>query len=208
MNTTLYERYPALTVCREAIERTVDALERTYRDGGKILICGNGGSCADSDHIVGELLKGFLKKRPISDSQREMLARCFPNEAEFFAKNLQQGIPALSLHSQTAALTAFANDVEPSMIYAQHVFALGKPGDTVIGITTSGNSANVINALKVAKSMGLTTVCLTGEKPCLADGVCDIVIKAPDCETYKVQEYHLPIYHEICACLEARIFES
>lgn len=208
MEKSLYERYPALTVCREAIERTVDALERTYRDGGKILICGNGGSCADSDHIVGELLKGFLKKRPVSDSQREMFARCFPNDAEFFAKNLQRGIPAVSLHSQTAALTAFANDVEPSMIYAQHVFALGKPGDTVIGITTSGNSANVINALKVAKSMGLTTVCLTGERECLADDVCDIVIKAPDCETYRVQEYHLPIYHEICACLEARIFES
>ncbi len=207
MNDTLYERYPALTVCRKAIEKTVDALEKTYRAGGKVLLCGNGGSCSDSDHIVGELLKGFLKKRPVTDEQKKAFAKEFPDDADFIAENLQQGIPALSLHSQSAALTAFANDVEPSMIYAQHVFALGKQGDTVIGITTSGNSANVINALKVAKSMGLFTVCLTGEKPCRADGVCDVVIKAPAHETYKVQEYHLPIYHEICASLEARIFD-
>ena len=116
MNDTLYERYPALTVCRETIEKTVDALEKTYRTGGKILICGNGGSCSDSDHIVGELLKGFLKKRPVTDEQKKAFAKAFPDDADFIAANLQQGIPALSLHSQSAALTAFANDVEPSMI--------------------------------------------------------------------------------------------
>ena len=207
MNTTLYERYPALVPCKDAIEKAVDIMAKAYTDGGKILLCGNGGSCADCDHIVGELLKGFLKLRPMSDAQIKDFENALGEDAPMFAGTLQQGIPAISLHSQTGALTAFANDVEPDMIYAQMTFALGKSNDVLVGISTSGNSRNVINALKCAKAMGLKTVGLCGSKPCKMDDVCDVVIKAPETETFKIQEYHLPIYHEICAALEARFFD-
>ena len=208
MNNTLYERYPELAPCKEAIEKTVDIMAKAYTDGGKILLCGNGGSCADCDHIVGELLKGFLKMRPMTEQQKCNFENALGEQAERFEKTLQQGIPAVALHSQTGALTAFANDVDPDMIYAQMTFALGKKNDVAVGISTSGNSGNVINALKCAKAMGLKTVGLCGARECKMDEVCDVVIKAPETETFKIQEYHLPIYHEICAALEARFFDK
>lgn len=208
MTDNLYERYPVLSVCRADIETAIKLMCATHQNGGKILLCGNGGSASDSDHIAGELLKGFLKLRPMDEETKRAFEREFPEDAEKFTSKLQRGIPAISLHSQTAALMAFANDVEPSLIYAQAVFALAKKGDLLIGLSTSGNSKNVINAFKTAKAMGLSTIALTGEKPCLADGICDIVIKAPASETYKIQELHLPIYHELCARTEEYFFKS
>ena len=202
----LIKRYPALKICRQTITETLDAMIDVYNKGGKLLFCGNGGSCADCDHIVGELMKGFLSMREADGNIKNALITAFPEDGEDIGNKLQRGIPAISLSAHTGVLTAFANDVDADLIYAQMVYGYGKSGDMVIGLSTSGNSKNVIKALKVAKAMGLKTVGLTGEKPCRMDDVCDIVIHVPETETYKIQEYHLPVYHYICAEMEKRIF--
>ena len=192
--TALLTAYPALEACREAIGQALDILTETARADGLILVCGNGGSAADSEHIVGELMKGFLLKRPDPT---------LPD----WASGLQRGIRAIALPSQSAVVSAFNNDVDPALVYAQLTRAYGRPGDTLIGITTSGNSANVVHAWEIARLSGMRTVALVGERPCKADGLCDVVIHAPAGETYRVQEYHLPIYHYLCAALEARLFD-
>lgn len=203
----LIERYPALAVCRESMEKTLEMMLETYENGGKIMLCGNGGSCCDSDHIVGELMKGFILQRKPSAEYKAQLEKLYGAEqAEFLANNLQGAIPAISLTAQAAVISAFANDVNAEMVYAQLVYGYGKPGDLLIGLTTSGNSKNVVNAFKIAKSVGVKTVALTGNRPSKSDEICDVVIKAPESETYKVQEYHLPIYHWLCAEAERRIF--
>ncbi|MBQ4145396.1 MAG: SIS domain-containing protein [Clostridia bacterium] len=202
----LIKRYPALKICRQTITETLDAMIDVYNNGGKLLFCGNGGSCADCDHIVGELMKGFLSMREADGNIKNALITAFPEDGEDIGNKLQRGIPAISLSAHTGVLTAFANDVDADLIYAQMVYGYGKSGDMVIGLSTSGNSKNVIKALKVAKAMGLKTAGLTGEKPCRMDDVCDIVIHVPETETYKIQEYHLPVYHYICAEMEKRIF--
>ena len=203
---TLYERYPALSACEASIESALDIVETVYRTGGKLLVCGNGGSAADSDHIVGELMKGFMQQRPICESTRTVIAEDFPDDAAYLCENLQEAIPAISLSSQTAVMTAFANDVAADMAYAQLVNGYGMAGDLLWGLSTSGNSANIVNAAKVAHAKGLNTIAMTGQMPCALDSICDIVIKAPALQTYEVQEYHLPIYHYICAQLETRLF--
>ena len=192
----LLERYPKLSVCREDIEKASRLIYDTYKNGGKVLVCGNGGSAADSEHIVGELMKGFLKKREVSDER-------IP---ESLRKNMQGSLPAISLPSQCAVLSAFVNDVEPEMMYAQLVYGYAKENDLVIGISTSGNSKNVVNAVKVAKCMGVKTLSLTGEKESKLSGLSDVTVKVPETETFKVQEYHLPVYHYLCAELERRLF--
>ena len=197
-----------MSVCEDSIEKAVEILLDTYRCGAKILLCGNGGSCADCDHIVGELMKGFMLRRKVSDVTYRKLEDNFPEEAKWLADNLQEGIPAISLSAHSAVFTAFANDVEPDMVYAQMAYAYGRAGDTVIGISTSGNSKNVVNAMRVAKSIGLKTIGLVGEKKCLLDDICDVTIKVPQTETYKVQEYHLPVYHYICSEIEKTLFEA
>ncbi|MBE6689436.1 MAG: SIS domain-containing protein [Ruminococcaceae bacterium] len=202
-------RYPALEVCRESMHKAFDMLFETYCLGGKILLCGNGGSCCDCEHIVGELMKGFMLERKPSEEFVSQLEKLYGRQlAEQMAKNLQGAIPAISLPSQASVISAFSNDVDADMVYAQLVYGYAKPGDTVVGLTTSGNSLNVVNALMVAKSMGVKTLALTGNKPSKCDEICDCVIKAPESETYKVQEYHLPIYHWLCAQLEKKIFKS
>ena len=143
----LVGRYPALKNCSGDIERAREILVEIFDSGNKLMICGNGGSAADSDHIVGELSKGFLKKRPIPERDREKLKELYPDEWEKLADGLQCGLPAVSLHSQSALLTAFVNDVEPDMMYAQELYALGKDGDALIAISTSGNSKNVVNEM-------------------------------------------------------------
>ena len=192
----LYNRYPALEVCREDIEKALQMMIQTYRDGGKILICGNGGSASDSEHIVGELLKGFMSKRPVSDER-------IP---ERLRKGLQGSLPAISLPSQCAILSAFVNDVDPEMMYAQLVYGYVKSEDLVIGLSTSGNSKNVVNAIEVAKSLGVKTISMTGELDSKMSQLSDVTIKAPETETYKVQEYHLPIYHYLCVEVEKEFF--
>jgi len=191
----LLKRYPELEPCRQEIEDAVEMLLKTYKSGGKVLVCGNGGSAADSEHIVGELMKGFMLKRPITD--------------ERIPKHLRQGfqgaLPAISLPSQSAILSAFINDVEPNMMYAQLVFGYARENDLVIGLSTSGNSTNVVNAIEVAKCVGAKTLALTGERQSRLSELCDVTIKVPEVETYKVQELHLPIYHYLCAETE-RVF--
>lgn len=195
----LIERYPSLALCREDIEKTVDALLEMYRAGGKLLLCGNGGSCSDCEHISGELLKGFLlARKPLPE---EVLGL-----DESIASALQRGIPAVPLTSLTAVSTAFANDVAPENIFAQLVFALGGKNDVVLGISTSGNSGNVLRAIKTAKVRGIKTVALTGAKGGKLNEIADICIKVPECETFKVQELHLPVYHAICAEVEEVLF--
>ena len=192
----LYERYPALEVCKEDIEKALGMMIDTYKEGGKILICGNGGSASDSEHIVGELLKGFMLKRPVTDER-------IP---EHLRKGLQGSLPAISLPSQSAILSAFINDVDPEMMYAQLVYGYTKPEDLVIGLSTSGNSKNVVNALEVAKCVGAKTLAMTGERESKMSELADVTIKVPETETYKVQEYHLPVYHHLCAEVESYFF--
>lgn len=192
----LLKRYPALSECSEDIEKALELMIETYKKGGKILVCGNGGSASDSDHIVGELMKGFLSPRKVTDE------RISPKLRE----NLQGSLPAISLCSQNAIMTAFINDVKPDMMFAQQVYGYAKSEDLVIGISTSGNSGNVVNAVKVARDMGVKTIALTGASGGELSEICDVTIKAPETETYKIQEYHLPIYHYLCAKTEEYFF--
>lgn len=192
----LYERYPALEVCKEEIENAVEMLISTYQNGGKVLVCGNGGSASDSEHIVGELMKGFVLKRVVKDER-------IPEDLRI---GLQGALPAISLPSQSAILSAFINDVEPEMMYAQLVYGYAKENDLVIGLSTSGNSKNVVRAIEVAKCVGAKTLSMTGEKESKLSELSDITIKVPSTETYKIQEYHLPIYHYLCVEVEKAMF--
>ncbi len=204
--TNLITRYPGLTACASSIKTAADLLISAYKNNRTLYTCGNGGSAADADHIVGELMKGFLKKRPVSPEFRAKLVENYPEQADFLANNLQRGLPAVSLHSQSALLTAFANDVDASMMYAQSLYALAKPGDILIAISTSGNSKNVVNAAKIAKMTGVTVIALTGANPCALDDLADCIIHVGDTETYRVQELHLPVYHWLCARIEDEFY--
>ena len=192
----LYEKYTALEECREDIEKALELILHTYQNGGKVLVCGNGGSAADSEHIVGELMKGFLLKRPVTDER-------IP---ERLRMGLQGSLPAISLPSQCAILSAFINDVDPEMMYAQLVYGYAKENDLVIGLSTSGNSKNVVNAIEVAKCLGAKQLSLTGKNESRMSELSDVTIKVPETETYKVQEYHLPVYHYLCAEVERILF--
>lgn len=192
----LLTRYPSLCECGESIEKALDIIIDTYENGGKILVCGNGGSAADSEHIVGELMKGFLKRREVTDER-------IPEELR---KNLQGALPAISLPSQCAVLSAFINDVEPDMMYAQLVYGYAGKNDLVIGISTSGNSKNIVNAVEVAKCVGAKAISLTGKNESKLSELSDVTIRVPETETYKVQELHLPVYHYLCAAAEERFF--
>ena len=203
----LLMRYPQLEVCKEDIEKAVQTIIECYEKGGKLLLCGNGGSCADCDHIVGELMKGFLKMRPLFQDQKNKMAALSPDVSRF-ADKLQGGLPAIALPSITALNSAFCNDVDPELIYAQPVMAMGKPGDILIGISTSGNAKNVYAAAVTAKALGMTVIGLTGNTGGKLKEVSDIAVCAPEKETYKIQELHLPVYHYICAAVEAHFFSE
>lgn len=205
---TLIERYPALSVCRQSLTEAVEAICTTYKSGGKVIVCGNGGSASDAEHIVGELMKGFVKKRPISDELYAKMKSVCPNEADYLRSNLQGALPAISLMNAVALNSAFANDQAPDLAMAQQVLGLGRPEDILIGISTSGNSANVIYAVQLAKTLGIKTIGLIGNRQCRMQNLCDIVIAAPEMETYKIQEYHLPIYHMLCIAVENEFFEK
>lgn len=203
----LLNRYPALAVCREEIEKAAQAMISCYEKGGKLLLCGNGGSCADCEHIVGELMKGFLKKRPLNDSKKaEMKSKCDLVDDELLGK-LQGGLPAIAIPSITALNSAFCNDVDPELVYAQPLMSLAKENDILIGISTSGNSKNVFGAVKVAKALGIKVIGLTGKTGGKLKETADICICAPETETYKIQELHLPIYHYLCAAVEEHFFK-
>jgi D-sedoheptulose 7-phosphate isomerase len=197
----LIKGYPKLKPIRADIEEAYALLEGCVLGGGKILVCGNGGSAADAEHIVGELMKGFMKRRPIGDSDRGKLE-------PYLADHLQGAIPAISLVSQTALITAYANDVAPDMIYAQQVYAYAHPGDALIAISTSGNAPSVVNAAKVAKAVGAKTVALTARGGGALKTICDATVAVPVDATHAAQELHLPIYHALCAMLEATQYSN
>ena len=201
----LIERYPALKECGEDIAAAVRLVIDTYQAGGKLLLAGNGGSAADCEHISGELLKGFMSKRPLSEEKRREMCASYPVEEDVLDK-LQMGLAAIPLTSLSALGTAFSNDVSPELVFAQGVFALGKRGDTLIAMSTSGNSKNVLRAAEVAKAVGVKVIGLTGQGGGALKDVCDVCVCVPETDTYKVQEYHLPIYHCLCAMLEEEFF--
>ena len=194
----LLERYPQLTECEEQIKSAMELIRDTYKKGGKVLVCGNGGSCSDSEHIVGELMKGFKLMRPVTDERIPEDLRC----------GLQGALPAISLPSQTGILSAFINDVDPEMMYAQLVYGYATEKDLLIGLSTSGNSKNVVNAARIAKAVGAKAMAMTGKKESKLSEICDACIQVPETETYKIQELHLPVYHYLCAQIEADHFDK
>ena len=192
------KRYSALQVCQKDIEDALNLIINTYKSNGKVLVCGNGGSAADSEHIVGELMKSFMLKREVEDKRIPVGIRC----------RLQGALPAISLVSQSGVLSAFINDVDPDMMYAQLVYGYGREGDLLICLSTSGNSKNCVNAAEVAKSIGVKVLSLTGEKESRLSQLSDCTVKVPDTETFKVQEYHLPVYHFLCSMTEKYFFKK
>ena len=202
----LQVRFSVLAQQALPISRVTSRLIATFRTGGKLLVCGNGGSAADADHIVGELMKGFCLPRVLPTNKAEMLAVLYPEDGARLAQLLQEGLPAISLVSHASLLSAVLNDTAAEMVFAQQVVALGKPGDAVLGLSTSGNSRNVINALRVAKAFGMCPLGFCGAAPAQMDELCETVIHVPEEETYKIQELHLPIYHAICLAIETEFF--
>jgi D-sedoheptulose 7-phosphate isomerase len=203
----LFLRYPELEVCRDSILEAYNIIRATYENGGCLFACGNGGSCSDSEHIIGELLKSFKFKRKINPILAEKLSE-MGEYGKDLANTLEGALPAVSLCGHGALTTAFLNDTEPTMTFAQQLLGLGNAGDTLIVISTSGNSKNCTYAATLAKAMGIKTVAMTGEKESKLSALCDVTIKAPECETFKIQEKHLPIYHALCAMAEETFFEN
>ena len=204
--TELPGRYPLLSGCMSAIEQTVNLLIRAFAQGNTFFVAGNGGSGADAEHIAGELLKGFLRRRPASGELQKRLAETGGAEGRELAAKLQQGLRCVSLLSHPGLLSAFANDVDASEIYAQQLYALARPGDVVMGISTGGNSENVRKLLITARALALPSVLLTGNRHGSCEAFADTVIAVDAAETYKIQELHLPVYHAICAAVEAHFF--
>ena len=202
----LIDRYPKLIVCREDIWKAYELLETAYRNERKLLVCGNGGSASDSEHIVGELMKEFKLKRQIYGNQAEALKEIDSDLGEVLADNLQGALPAISLTGHSSLQTAYMNDAVPELVFAQQVNGYGKTGDVFLGISTSGNSKNVLYAAVTAKSKGLKVIGLTGAKENKLMKYADVCIRVPEIETYKIQELHLPVYHCLCLMLEQKFF--
>ena len=205
----LIERYPALEICRADLISATEKICNAFHNGNKILICGNGGSAADSLHIVGELMKGFILPRKVDDFNKNFVERAeklFPADLNYFKKNLQCTLPAISLVGETALGTAVANDNAADLIFAQQVLGLGRRGDILLAISTSGNSANVLYAAKVAKVLELEIISLTGRTGGKLKNISDVTICAPADSAYTIQEFHLPIYHALCIAAENEFF--
>ena len=203
-----FSRHADLAPLQAGVLQTIELLASVYRSGGKLLLCGNGGSAADCDHIAGELLKGFLLRRPVSAGFAGAMQASFGPQGAAVAAKLQQGLPAISLVAHGAALSAFANDVDPTLVYAQQVLAYGKPGDVLLGISTSGNAENVAAAVMCAKAQGLTTIGLTGRSGGRLAKLADFALVSPQTETYRIQEDHLALYHLICGAVEYELFDE
>ena len=202
----LFMNYPVLKVCKEDIYESYLTLKNCYYQSGKVLICGNGGSAADADHIVGELMKGFHNPRRVNEKFLNKLISLYPEDGLELGQKIQEALPALSLTGQAAFITAFTNDVSAETTFAQQVYALGLKQDVLLGITTSGNSTNVINAMKIAQAIGMKTIGLTGQTGGELKKFSSITICVPGTQTDRIQELHLPVYHTICAMLEAEFF--
>ena len=202
----LIDRYPKLIVCREDIVKAYEILEGAYSSGRKLLVSGNGGSASDSEHIVGELMKEFKQKRRVFGDQAAALKEIDPELGQTLAEGLQGALPAISLTGHSSLTTAFMNDAMPELVFAQQVNGYGKAGDVYLGVSTSGNSKNVLYAAVNAKAKGLHVVGLTGAKENKLMKYADVCIRVPETETYKIQELHLPVYHCLCLMLEDRFF--
>ncbi len=199
-------RYPRLEECREDIWNAYVMMKESFSKQGKLLICGNGGSYADAQHIVGELMKEFTKRRGLDEGFAEACGSVYPED--HFETRLQAALPAIALGSSGVLTSAYSNDVDPSMIYAQEVFGYGVKGDVLMGLSTSGNSANVVNAVKVAKLRRLKTIGVGGQSGGKMKELCHVYVALPEKETYKVQELTLPVYHAWCMMLEEELFRN
>ena len=204
----LIKRYPILQVCEQDIRTAFELIVASYKNSGKLLIAGNGGSAADSDHISGELLKSFVKKRKSSSDFLSKLKDIDWETGTYLSDKMQDALPAIALTNNSAVMTASLNDIDGNVMFAQQVNGLGNPNDIFLGISTSGNSKNIISAMVTAKAKGLRTIALTGKDGGKLKSIADVSIVAPEKETYKIQELHLPIYHALCLQLEEYFFEE
>jgi len=202
----LINKYPQLSSIKNEIRETAENFISCYQNGRKVLICGNGGSCSDSDHIVGELMKGFENKRPIEKSLKAQLMSVAGEHGTYLSERLQQGLPAISLTANAALMTAVANDIDADLIFAQQLVGYGNTGDILLGISTSGNAQNVMYAAITAKAKGMIVIGLTGETGGKLKSYCDILINVPESRTAYVQELQLPVYHAICLMVENYFF--
>jgi len=210
MNNNILDRltnhYPALEHLRDTIAASAQIIIESYKSGGKTLICGNGGSCADSDHIAGELMKSFERERPLAQSLKDALTGINGERGSYLADKLEQGLPAISLNAHSSLISAISNDIGSDLIFAQQVAGFGNSPDILLAITTSGNSQNVIDAAITARAKGLKVIGLTGETGGRLKEFCNIIINVPETETASVQELHLPVYHAICRLIEDHFF--
>lgn len=202
----LITRYPVLEPVKDSIAGVYEILRECFESGHKLLVAGNGGSAADSEHIVGELMKGFVKRRPVPEDLAKKMEDIDPEAGKALAGKLQGGLPSISLTGHPGLSTAFLNDVDGLMVYAQQVYGYGQEGDVLLGISTSGNAANVHYAAVAAKALGMKVVGLTGKDGGKLGKYADKAIIVPEEETFKIQELHLPVYHALCLMLEEHFF--
>lgn len=202
----LISRYPILQICVQDIRTAFELIAASYKNGGKLLIAGNGGSAADSDHISGELLKSFVRKRKPNKDFLSKLQDIDFETGTYLTDKLQGALPAIALTNNSAVMTASLNDVDGNVMFAQQVNGLGQPNDIFLGISTSGNSKNILYGMVTARAKGLKTIALTGRDGGKLKSIADVSIVAPEKETYKIQELHLPIYHALCLQLEEYFF--
>ena len=202
----LIARYPQLHICRDSLLQAIKAMCQCYKVGGKVIVCGNGGSASDAEHIVGELMKGFKLPRKLRPEMCEQLTEADPERGPVLAACLQQGLPAIALSSHQALNTAFMNDVDGNLMFAQQLGVLGCPGDVFLAISTSGNSKNVFDACVMAKAKGMKIIALSGKTGGMLKNIADLSLIMPGDETYMIQELHLPVYHCLCLMLEEHFF--
>ena len=205
---TLIQRYPALALCKDDILTAYTTLCEAYTKERKLLVCGNGGSASDCEHIVGELMKEFKLKREVYKEQAANMKQIDEQLGSVLANHLQGALPAITLTSHSSLTTAFMNDSQPELVFAQQVNGYGKAGDVLLGISTSGNSMNVLYAAVTAKAKGLKVIGLTGQRDSRLKSLSDVCIQVPEAETYKIQELHLPVYHCLCMMLEEHFFKQ
>jgi phosphoheptose isomerase len=205
---TLFTKFPDLQPHLPELQQAYNLLLGCYQSGGQVLLCGNGGSASDSEHVVGELMKGYLSDRPVASALRQQLVDTFPETGVYLADHLQGALPTLSLVSQTSLITAVANDIAGDMIFAQQVYGYGRPGDVLLAISTSGRSRNVLYAAQVAHVRGLRTLGMTGGTGGALKPICTVTVCVPRDRTADIQERHLAIYHAVCAMLEEALFPA
>lgn len=204
----LCERYPALSGIRNSVSEAAEMIIDCYTRGGKLMICGNGGSSAEADHFTGELMKSFELRRPLDDSFKKRLQDISPKRGRYLAENLEHGLPAISLSSNSSVILAVGNDIDLSLVFAQQVIGYGNENDILIGISTSGNSRNITDACITAKALNLDVIGITGKTGGKMKQYCDVIVKIPETGTALVQEVQLPVIHTICRIVEYHFYSS